>query len=544
MTSIKEATEKDAPQLASATTIDSGQVDVAPSSNGLERGLKSRHIQFIALGGTIGTGLFLGIGGALHQAGPLSLFLGYAFTSAAIWAMMQCLGEMTTWLPLPGMIAQLGTRFVDPAFGFAIGWNQWYNCAITICGETSAAVILVQYWDTDVSISPAVWITVILVIVIAFNFAAVSIYGEIEFIFASIKIVTIIGLLILAIVIDLGGGPDHHRLGFTYWKNPGVMKEYIGSGSTGRFLGLFSVLINAAFAYGGVEQVAVAAGEAKDPIRNIPRAIKGVFYRILVFYVFGAFAVACLVSSNDPNLLKGSQTARSPWVIAITRAGIPVLPHIINAVVITSAVSSANANLYTGSRYLYTLALQGQAPKVFEQCNKLGVPYVAVATTAAIGLLTYMTVSAGGSTVFGWFQSLIAISYLLTWASICFAYTRFHKALNHHGVSRNDLDFRAPGTTYTAWFGVCFFCMVILFNGFAVFTRGNWSVQGFITAYIGIPIFASFYLGWKLFKKTKMHSIGNIDIFGGREEILNSIPHTDPESRSGSILRRVWEKIL
>lgn len=322
---------------------------------------------------------------------------------------------------------------------------------------------------------------------VTFNFAAVWFYGEIEFIFAAIKIITIIGLLILAVVIDLGGSPDHVRLGFTFWENPGVMKEYISNGNTGRFLGLFSVLINAAFAFGGVEQVAVAAGEARDPTRSIPKAIRRVFYRILIFYVFGALAVSCLVSSNDPHLLKGSQTARSPWVIAITRAGIPVLPGIINAVVITSAASSANANLYTGSRYLFTLSLLNQAPSIFKRCNNSGVPYFAVAATSSIGLLTYMTISSGGATVFSWFQSLMAISYLLTWISICFAYIRFYKALRHYGVSRGDLDFKAIGGRYTAWFGVSFFSMVLLFNGFPVFTRGNWNAQNFITAYIGLP---------------------------------------------------------
>src|SRR5213079_258097 len=160
---------------------------------------------------------------------------------------------------------------------------------------------------------------------------AVAIYGEAEFIFASIKIITIVGLLILALIIDLGGGPDHDRRGFRYWKNPGAMKEVIASGAKGRFLGWFSTLVNAAFSYGGVEMVACAAGEAANPRRNIPKAVKRVFWRILFFYVLGSLAIGVLVPYNDPRLLsaiknKEAGAARSPWVIAIYRAGIPVLP--------------------------------------------------------------------------------------------------------------------------------------------------------------------------------------------------------------------------
>ena len=203
-----------------------------------------------------------------------------------------------------------------------------------------------------------------------------SIYGEAEFCFASIKIVTIVGLILLALVVDLGGGPTHDRLGFRFWKNPGAMNQYIStSPNTGRFLGLFSTFVNAAFSYGGVEMVAVAAGEAENPRKNIPKAVRRVFWRILFFYILGTLAIGVLVPSNDPNLLDAaangaSNAAQSPWVIAINRAGIPALPSIINAVILTSASSSANAFLYTGSRYMYALAQNGQAPKFLLRCSK------------------------------------------------------------------------------------------------------------------------------------------------------------------------------
>ena len=225
--------------------------------------------------------------------------------------------------------------------------------------------------DTNV----AAWISIIIVVVVTLNIFSVSVYGEAEFIFASVKIVTIVGLIIFAFIIDLGGGPTRDRLGFRYWKNPGAMKPYIADGNTGRFLGLFSTLVNAAYSYGGAELVAVAAGESENPRRNIPKAIRRVFWRILIFYVLGSLAIGVLIPYNEARLLDAIHSdapggAASPWVIAIYRAGVPVLPSIINAAILTSATSSANAFLYTGSRYLYALAQNGQAPRFLLTCSR------------------------------------------------------------------------------------------------------------------------------------------------------------------------------
>jgi yeast amino acid transporter len=497
--------------------------------------LKSRHIQFIALGGTIGTGLFLGIGKAFATAGPLSVLLGYSITGVAVYALMCCLGEMSTWLPLPGAIPQYCARYVDPAMGFAVGWNNWYQSAITLCAEISAAAVLVEYWNDQINI--AAWISIIIVLVVCLNIFAVSIYGEAEFIFASIKIITIVGLLLLALILDLGGGPNHDRLGFRYWKHPGAMKEYITTGSEGRFLGFFSTLINAAFSYGGVEMVAVAAGEAANPRRNIPKAVRRVFWRILFFYVLGSLAIGVLVPSDEDRLLTGSGAAASPWVIAIQRAGIPVLPHIINAVILTSASSSANAFLFTGSRYLFGVAQNKQAPRFLLKCSRTGVPYYCVAITASISLLTYMSVSTGANNVFLWFQNLVTIAQLFTWCSICVAYLRFRDALKSQGVDRNSLVFKSPFQPYTAWFALIFFLIIIIFNGFAVFTRGHWKVDDFITAYIGIPIYFVLYASWRLFKRTHFVRSAEADIWSGKAA-LDAEVWEDPLPRN--FLEKVW----
>lgn len=253
--------------------------------------------------------------------------------------------------------------------------QNWYSNSLILCAEISAAAVVIQFWNGVADINPAAWISIVIVVVVALNMIAVSIYGEAEFIFASIKMITIIGLIIFAFIIDLGGGPTRDRLGFRYWKDPGAMKPYIADGNTGRFLGLFSTLVNAAFSYTGVETVAVAAGESENPRRNVPRAVRRVFWRIMFFYVLGSLAIGVLIPYNDRRLVDAIHNdapggAASPWVIAIYRASVPVLPSIVNAAILTSAASAANAFLYTGSRYLYALAQNGQAPRFLLTCSR------------------------------------------------------------------------------------------------------------------------------------------------------------------------------
>ncbi|KAK2801416.1 hypothetical protein FQN51_005310 [Onygenales sp. PD_10] len=394
----------------------------------------------------------------------------------------------------------------------------WYQSAITLCVEIAAASLVIQFWDGAKDINVAAWISLVIVLVLFLNIFAVSIYGEAEFIFASIKIITIVGLLIMSLIIDLGGGPDGDRRGFRYWKSPGAMKEYVSTGDTGRFLGFFSTLVNACFSFGGVEMVASAAGEAANPRRNIPKAVRRVFYRILFFYVLGSLAIGMLVPYDDPNLLSAQETdgnngAASPWVIAVRRAGIPVLPSIINAVILTSATSSANAFLYTGSRYLYALAQNKQAPSFLLKCSK----------------------TTGSNNVFIWFQNLTTIASLFTWCSICIACIKFNQALKAQGVDRSSMVFAAPFQPLPAYFALVFFSIIIVFNGFYAFTP--WSVTNFLTAYIGIPIYFLLYGFWKIFKKTKPVKPAEADIWSGKAA-LDAVEW--PEDNPRNIIEKVW----
>ncbi|RAH79234.1 hypothetical protein BO86DRAFT_421002 [Aspergillus japonicus CBS 114.51] len=527
--------------VVDAPTTDIEASAIHREDGSVHRGLKSRHIQFMALGGTIGTGLFLSIGTALTRGGPLSLLLGYSVTGMFLYAMMTGLGEMASWLPLPGAIPQFCSRYVDDALGFAIGYNSWYAATFSACSDISAASVVIKYWTDEVN--PGVWITIIIVSIVLLNCIAVGIFGEAEFIFVIVKVVTLLGLLVLSLVIDLGGGPTHDRLGFRYWKHPGAMKEYLAGGSLGHFLGFFSVLINASFSYGGIELVAVAAGEATNPRRNIPKAVRRTFWRILFFFVLGTLAVGCLVPYDEPHLLSAQASdapgaAQSPWVIAITKAGISGLPSVINAVILSSAISAANEWLFAGSRYLYALADNRHAPRVFSRCSKRGVPYVSTLFTACVLCLTYLNISSRGSTVFQWFSSITAISNCFTWGAICVAYVQFHRALQAQGVGRDTLPYRAPLQPYATYAALVFFGIVVVFSGFAVFV-GHFDAQGFLTTYINIPVFVTLYVGFKVITKSKIRAPAEIDLFSGKAQVdMEECRWVESEPRH--VLGKVW----
>jgi amino acid transporter len=264
--------------------------------------------------------------------------------------------------------------------------------------------------------------------------------------------------------------------------------------------------------------------------------------RILFFYILGSFFIGVIISSNDPQLTNSAAQGaqKSPWVIAMKSASIPVLPHIINAVILTSATSAGNAFLYTGSRYLFGIAQNGHAPKFLLKCSKAGVPYYCVGITCSVSLLTYLSVSTGANKVFLWFQNLTTIAQLFTWSSICFTYIRFRKALAAQGVDRSTLLFSAPFQPYATWFAFSYFVLIILFNGFKVFTTTPWGsdeLTAFFTAYVGIAIFGLLFAFWKIFKRTKMVDPAHADIWSGKAALDAEVW---PEQIPRNMLERFW----
>jgi len=466
-----------------------------PGEGKLVRQLKNRHVAMISIGGVIGTGLFLGTATSLSVGGPVGLLLGYIVMGTVCYSIMISLGEMIAYLPIAGGHITLAERFVDPSFSFAMGWNYWYNWVIVLPAELSAASVLIGFWNK--TINGAVWITICMVVVIAINLMGAGVYGEAEFIFASIKVITITGLIILGIVLDLGGGPNHDRIGFRYWKNPGPFVQFDGiPGATGRFLGFWAVLTQAAFSFIGTEIVAIAAGEAKNPRRNLPKAIKRVYIRILLFYIGGTAIIGLLVPSNNPDLnLSTGTAASSPFVIAIQTAGIKALPSIINACLLTSAWSAASSDLFTSSRAIYGLAASGNAPRIFLKTLSNGLPIVAVLFNACFALLSYMGVQEGSGLVFTYFSRMTSIAGLLTWFGIAVTYLRFYEGMKAQGRDRTKLPYYSKLQPFAAWYGLCSIVIILLFSGWSVFLRGRWDTSIFVTTYLATVLFPILYFG-------------------------------------------------
>jgi len=426
---------------------------------------------------------------------------------------------MIAYLPVPGGHIKLAERFVDPAFSFTMGWNYWYNWVIILPAELSAAAVLINYWNREVN--NAAWITILLVVVVVINMLGAGVYGECEFIFASIKVITITGLIILGIVLDLGGGPNHDRIGFRYWKNPGPFVQFGGiSGNEGKFLGWWAVMTQAAFSFIGTEIVAIAAGEAKNPRRSLPKAIKRVYVRILLFYIGGTTIIGLLVPSNEPDLnLKSHNAGSSPFVIAIRRAGIKGLPSLINACLLTSAWSAASSDLYTSSRALYGLAIVGNAPKIFAKTSRKGLPYVSIIFCALFACLAFMGVNSGSGMVFGWFANMTAVAGLMTWFGISVTYIRFHKGFKAQGYDRSTLPYASALQPYAAWYAAVSCFIICLFSGWEVFLKGQWDQATFVTNYLPFALFPILYFIWKFKTRVPIVKPMDMDFKTGIDEI-------------------------
>lgn len=465
-------------------------------TSGTKRNIKSRHAQMIAIGGAIGTSLFLGTGQALYIGGPAFLFVSYCLMSFLVYGMLTAVVEIATFLPLPGSsMAYFASRFISPSLGFALGWLYFYAFGIVVAYEITAASIIINYWPNNVPI--AVWITVMMVVILALNFSPVGAYAESEFWFAGIKIIMIIGLLILSVILMLGGGPDHDRLGFRYWSDPGATKTYIINGSGGRFTAFLYVWVWSTFSFNfSAELMALSAGEMRYPRRNLPKTARHFFFRMVIFYVLSTLAVGAICSSTAKELTTDTGNANaSPWVIAVQNAGIRVLPSIINAGILTSAWSAGNAYLYMSSRALYSLAVAGNAPKIFARCNRYGLPVYAVMAASLFAPLAYMDAGKQAGVVFNWFVSMTNTAGYTSWIICCITYMRFRKACKVQGVNVPWTSFMQPWGSY-----VCcgFFTFLLLCNGFTVFYPSQWSASGFLTAYIGIALLLVLYVGHKV----------------------------------------------
>ncbi|KAF9875762.1 amino acid permease [Colletotrichum karsti] len=432
------------------------------------RGFKPRHSQMIAIGGAIGTSLFLGTAQVLRVGGPAFLLVSYGVLSILVYGIVTGIAEVATYLPVPGgTMSYYGNKYVSRSLGFAMGYLYWYSLGILVPYELVASTLLIGYWNSPVN--PAIWITVILVIIVLLNLLPVRFFGEAEFWSAGMKVILILGLIFLSIVLFFGGGPNHDRLGFRYWKDPGPVNTYIEEGDAGRFIALLQSFILASFAFVLCpEQLIVTAGEMQSPRLNLPRAARRYIWRLIILFMPTIIGIGVVCPSNDPRL-SVSGTASSPFVIAIRNAGIPVLDSIVNALILLSACTAGNAFLYSTSRNLYSLAIAGNAPAVFKRCNNYGLPYFAVAASAAFSPLAYLSLSNTSLTVFNWLINITNSAGFISWICCGVIYFRYQKAIQFHGI---ESPYRSRVQPWGMWAGTIGAVFLMLINGFQMFLPG------------------------------------------------------------------------
>lgn len=503
------------PVSSSPNPVPKNEAAGVDTSNGsdveLQRGLQSRHLQFIAVGGTIGTGLFLGTGSALATAGPVSLLLAFIFIGSVVYSVMTALGEMASYIPVPGAFTAYASRFVDPTVGFAMGWIYWFSWSLTFALELTAAGLIIQYWDDSISVG--VWIAVFWVLFTAANYMPIRWFGEFEMWFSSIKVITIIGFIIFSICVNAGVGNQGY-IGFKYWSSPGAFNAYIEDGALGKFIGFWSVLITAGFSFQGAELVAIGAGETADPRKSIPSAIRWTFWGIFALFVATVFFLGINIPFDNPDLLSESKDASaSPLVIVAKLAGVKALPSIINAVLLSAVLTAANSNVYSSSRILVALADSGHAPAILKRTNRLGTPYLAVAVCSVIGWLAFLNLSSGGTVVFDWLLSIVAVGGFICWSLINVCHLRFMKALVHAGIPRSSLPYAAPLQPYLSWFGLFFTVLITLTSGFEVFIK--WDTSKFFANYVSVILFVVLYAVHKLVMRTKIVPLSEVDLVTG-----------------------------
>ncbi|XWX01410.1 hypothetical protein V2A60_009438 [Cordyceps javanica] len=463
-------------------------------TGGLMRSLKGRHLQMIAIGGSVGAGLFVASGKALAVGGPAALLLAFSVVGIMLFCTCQALGELAVVFPIAGSFSSWSTRFLDPSWGFAMGWNYAIQWLSVLPLEIIAASLTIEYWND--SLPRSLFVTIFLLVILTINMFGVKGYGEAEYVFSMIKVIAILGFILLAIVLNLGGTPDRGYIGGEYWHHPGAFNN--------GFKGICSVFTTAAFAFAGTELVGLAAAETAAPRKSLPTAIKQVFWRITLFYVVALTLVGLLVPHDNPRLFGGASQVdanTSPFVIAIEDAGIEILPSVMNAVILVAILSVGNSAVFGSTRTLAAMANLRQAPRVLGYVDRKGRPLVAILVAGLVGVLAYLADLEEQQVVLEWLLTASGLSSIFTWGSICLCHIRFRRAWAAHGHEPGELPFRAHFGVAGSYVGLALNCLVIVTQfwvGASPVNSENMTardiVQNFFLKWMGAPVVFAFFI--------------------------------------------------
>ncbi|KAI9483312.1 MAG: amino acid permease/ SLC12A domain-containing protein [Benjaminiella poitrasii] len=543
MDNINEKTFKpDLNETGTAIDLTESCYSVAPSEMAstveeektkLHRGLKARHIQMIALGGTIGTGLFMASGKAIATGGPGGALIAYAIVGFLAFCVMMSLGEMAALIPVSGSFAHFAKRFVDPSLGFMVGWIYWLNWAVGVATELTGVAIMMEYWVK--SINSVVWSVICLVILVLINVFSVKGYGEIEYWISFVKIIIVIVFIIVAICVDTGAAGGHYY---------GVSNFHLEGGAIPHgFIGIFNVFITAAFSFNGIEIVGITAGESQNPHKTVPAAVKQVFFRIVLFYIISILMIGLIIPYTDPNLITGaSNVAVSPFTLVFQKAGASWAADFMNAIILVTMVSAGNSGVYSSSRTLLALAEEGSAPRCFKYINRWGIPVWSVLATCAVGCIAFLTSLWGSGVVFNWITSITSVAGLIVWVSIGITHIRFRMGMKAQGRSLNSLPYRAYLYPFGDIFVVVICCIVIGGQGYKNFLPPIDAKQC-VASYLSVIVCFVLYFGHKIIKRDAFVKASEMDFetHTYKEPVLKV---DEGEKLEDDVPRSHWKRVL
>jgi arginine/ornithine permease len=401
------------------------------TSHELKRTMKTRHLFMISLGGVIGSGLFLGSGYTISEAGPMGAILSYLVGGIIMFLTMLCLGELSVAMPVSGSFQTYTTKFIGPGTGFALGWLYWLGWSVTVALEFLAAGQLMERWFPDVPVW--IWSGIFAVVLFSLNALSARAFAEAEFWFSSIKILAILLFIVLGGAalfgfIDIKGGQEAPFL--SNFTAHGLLPN--------GFSALIITMIAVNFSFQGTELIGIAAGESENPETTIPRSIKQTVWRTLVFFVLAIFVVAGLIPMEKAGVIE------SPFVVVFDSIGIPYAADIMNFVILTALLSVGNSGLYAATRMLYAMSKEKMASPVLTKVNKKGVPMNALILTMGISLLSLLSGFFAAETVFVWLLSIAGLGAQVGWISITASQIAFRRKYIRDGGKLEDLKFKTP----------------------------------------------------------------------------------------------------
>ncbi len=477
------------------------------SNDQVKRGLKSRHVSMIALGGCIGTGLFVASGSAISTAGPGGALVAYGLMGMMVYFLMTSLGEMATNMPISGSFAAYSAKYVDPALGFAMGWNYWFNWAITVAVDVSTVALVMKFWLPNV---PSwIWSALALALIFLINAMSVKTFGETEFWMSLIKVVTIIIFLVVGLLTIFGimGGHFIGLRNFTVKDAP-----FVGGISP-----IISVFVVAGFSFQGTELVGITAGESQDPSHSVPKAINEVFWRIILFYILAIAVIAAILPYTSHSLLgsDASDIAISPFTLVFQRAGLAAAASVMNAVILTSVISSANSGMYASTRMLYSLSNSGYAPKVLGKTGSNGIPYNALLVTTFVSLLTFVS-SIAGPQIYMWLVAASGLTGFIAWFGIAISHYRFRRAFVKQGHDLSELKYHAKWFPFGPVLCLILCLLVIIGQNPDAFASFDW--KQILVTYMSVPLVVVLYVVYKIKNHTKVIPLDKVDVSPSHEE--------------------------